>query len=120
MFSSRGDRERRGRRIEATSAGASTLSRTQPLSRAPVGPALQVVRVLRPVAVGDRTWELSILRLEELGIFPGQEVQKLGSTGPRGATILKAGGTRVALSRELSGVVMVGGQRTSSSADSGQ
>lgn len=79
------------------------------LLRAPAGSNLRVAHILRPTRFSDRVWRLSVLRLEELGVFPGQIVERVGSAGPGGAVIIKAGGSRVALSKELAEVVLVRG-----------
>ncbi len=68
---------------------------------------LEVVRVVRPAQFDERTWGSSLRRLEELGIFPGQVVERTGAPGSPGAVILRAGGSRVTLSRELAASVFV-------------
>jgi Fe2+ transport system protein FeoA len=52
-------------------------------------------------------WRSTVVRLEELGVFNGQLVEKTGALGRLGAVIVKAGGSRVALSRDISGAVIV-------------
>lgn len=77
------------------------------LSTAPKGVPLVVARVLRPARLQDRHWKVSLLRLEELGIFPGQAVEKTGSTGAPGSAVVRVGESRVALSRDLAESVLV-------------
>ncbi len=77
------------------------------LAMAPPGVGFRVARIIRPSHLNDRLWQGSLLRLEELGIFQGQSVEKAGVLGPLGAVIVKAGGSRVAVSRELAGAIMV-------------
>ena len=42
-----------------------------------------------------------------VGIFPGQVIEKTGSAGPRCAVILKAGGSKVAVSLDLCSQILV-------------
>ncbi|MGE5578606.1 MAG: FeoA domain-containing protein [Bacillota bacterium] len=84
--------------------GGTLLTR---LSSAPKGVPLVVVRVLRPARLPDRVWKPSLLRLEELGIFQGQPMERTGSTGPLGSAVVRVGGARVALSRDLTESVLV-------------
>lgn len=102
MCSREGDRSGR-----ASSGAKPPRDRPASLSRAALHVPLRVVLVVRPARLDKRTWSSSVLRLEELGVFLGQVVEKTGSPGQPGAAILKVGGSRVALSRELAGAVMV-------------
>ncbi len=84
-------------------AGKAALS----LDRARVGALYRVARIARPERLSDRMWRGTLLRLEELGLFAGETVEKSGSLGPLGAVIVKVGGSRVALCRELARSVML-------------
>ena len=95
------------RRVDTAKGPIQTAATVTVLSRAPSGQPLHVIRVMRPAKLEDRVWHMSLLRLEELGIFPGQVVENLGSAGQFGALILRAGGSRVALSRDLAEAVLV-------------
>lgn len=66
-----------------------------------------VAGVARPARMKGRTWTASLLRLEELGIFPGQSMERTGSTGAPGSAVVKVGGSRVALSRDIAESVLV-------------
>ncbi|MGI6632018.1 MAG: FeoA family protein [Bacillota bacterium] len=101
------------------------------LSRASFGRAYRVLRILQPSrsppsssgsqreATGfvsdppkntlppDNIWRNTVVRLAELGIFPGQVIEKTGSAGPRCAVILKAGGSKVAVSLDLCSQILV-------------
>ena len=70
--------------------------------------------VARPCNLSDALWQATCFRLEELGIFPGQTLEKTGSLGPAGAVIVRVGGSRVAVSRELARSILIEGPRSSS------
>lgn len=90
-----------------TANSAPARRRLLTLTDAPCGVLFRVARIARPTQLDGRTWRGSLLRLVELGIFPGQTVEKTGILGPLGAVVVKAGGSRVAISRDLAAVVLV-------------
>lgn len=77
------------------------------LESCPLGRSYQVRAIIRPANLDDRAWRLSLSRIEELGLFPGQIVEKLGSIGRGNTVTIRVGGSRVAISGEIASVIMI-------------
>ncbi len=75
--------------------------------RAPLGFTHIVLGIMKPWGMSSSTWDFTVSHLEELGLFPGRTLTRLGSTGPRGAVIFWVMGSRVALSRDLARAILV-------------
>jgi Fe2+ transport system protein FeoA len=88
---------------ERSDLGKAVLS----LERAREGVRYRVALIARPESLNDRTWQGAVLRLEELGMFAGEMLEKSGSLGPLAAIIVKVGGSRVAVSRDLARSVLL-------------
>lgn len=78
-----------------------------PLASVREGGRYEVAWMARPQALSDASWRSTLSRLEELGLFPGETVEKVGSLGPLGAVIVKAAGSRVAVSRDIAASILV-------------
>ena len=66
-----------------------------------------VLSVIRPAGMDPETWRITASRLEELGVFLGVTIEKVGTLGPAGPVILKAMGCKVAVSKDVAGLIIV-------------
>lgn len=92
---------------------STATTRTPPANRACAltgardGSRYRIMWMARPGHAGDDLWRATLLRLEELGLFKGALLEKAGSLGLFGAVIVKAAGSRVAVSRDLARSILV-------------
>ncbi|HHW18132.1 MAG TPA: ferrous iron transport protein A [Firmicutes bacterium] len=77
------------------------------LHRTLPGRSYEVVRILGTKDVDGVRRQYTAFRLEELGIYPGQTVRRLGSRRPGRTVIVEVLGCRVALSTDLARNVLV-------------
>ena len=78
------------------------------VSTVPRGSRCIVLTVIHPARVDPDTWRDTSAHLEELGLLPGEVIQKIGSSGPAGPIILRCMGSKVAISREVARSIVVG------------
>lgn len=76
------------------------------LDEAVDGKPYLVIALARPTDMRETVWRRTLLRLEELGLFPGVIMHRAAPGFP-GAVILRVGGGCVAVSREVAMSVLL-------------
>jgi Fe2+ transport system protein FeoA len=77
------------------------------ISALPRGSRCVVLRVVRPGGMDPESWKIALSHLEELGLLAGEEVRNIGSLFPGGPFILRCMGSKVAISGEVAGLIVV-------------
>jgi len=85
----------RGKRAETTIASM------------PQGRRYIVESLRRPAGAGPASWDTTVSRLEELGVMPGETVEKVGTLSPAGPVVVRVLGSKVALSKDVADLVIV-------------
>ena len=81
--------------------------RLVPLHKADSRTPWLVATLVMPLHLGEKKRQAVLIRLSELGLFPGEPLRILGSFGPLGPIIVRAGDSTIALSSGLASSVLL-------------